>query len=131
MNPALLNKIIGYARQNVLVILITVTLIAFSSAFYFYGQYLDLKNDPEKITQQKTDELIARVGELIVLPKGETPTVATVSDIEKLKGQPFFINAKRGDRVLIYANAKKAILYNPGDNIIVEVAPVDIGDFQK
>ena len=37
-------------------------------------------------------------------------------------------NAKVGFKVLIYTQAKKAILYDPGANKIVEVAPVNIGD---
>lgn len=49
-------------------------------------------------------------------------------DPEKLRDQPFFANAQRGDKVLIYANAKKAILYNPPSNKIIEVAPVNIGN---
>ncbi len=40
------------------------------------------------------------------------------------KGQPFFANAQVGDKVLIYYKAKKAILYNPTDNKIVEVGPI-------
>ena len=64
---------------------------------------------------------------MIVLPEDEIPTVATVSDPEKLKEQPFFSDAKKGDKVLIYANAKKAILYDPMANKIVTVAPINIG----
>jgi len=67
------------------------------------------------------------VGKLMVLPEGETPTIATVSDPDKLKDQAFFAHAKTGDKVLIYAKAKKAILYSPTDNRIVEVAAIDLG----
>ncbi len=68
--------------------------------------------------------LIARVGELIVLPAGEEPTVASVADVEQLKNQQFFANAQIGDRVLIYAEAKKAFLYRPTEHRLIEVAPV-------
>lgn len=71
--------------------------------------------------------IINKVSRLIVLPEGETPTIATVADPSKLKGQAFFANAKVGDKVLIYPNSKKAILYDPNQDIIVEVAPVNIG----
>ncbi len=60
------------------------------------------------------------------LPSGETPTVAAVSDVSKLQGQQFFVNAKNGDQVLIYSNAKKAILYRPSTNKIIEVGPVNL-----
>jgi hypothetical protein len=71
------------------------------------------------------------VGLLIVLPKNETPTIATVSDPSVLKNQAFFVDAKKGDKVLIYTNAKKAILYDPVIKKIINVAPVNTGDFQN
>ncbi len=76
--------------------------------------------------QSETSMLIAQVGKLIDLPKDETPTIATITDISKLKDQPFFANAKNGDKVLIYTNAKKAILYRPSENRIIEVGAVNI-----
>src|SRR3989338_6828424 len=102
-------------------ILVAVAVVAFGSAYYFYSEYSALKQNPNKLAQEETSKLVAQVGKLIVLPEGEAPTVATVSDPEKLKDQPFFARAKKGDRVLIYTNAKKAILYNPENNKIVEV----------
>ena len=65
--------------------------------------------------------------EFIVLPEDEQPTIATVSDPEVLKGQPFFAKAKKGFKVLIYANAKKSILYDPFENKVVETASMNIG----
>lgn len=76
--------------------------------------------------QAETDALVAEVGKLIDLPKDEKPTVATVTDIDKVKDQPFFKNAKNGDKVLIYTNAKKAILYRPTEKRIIEVGAVNI-----
>jgi hypothetical protein len=70
---------------------------------------------------------VAAVGKLIVLPTDEQPTLATVVDPSKLKNQPFFAQAQKGDQVLIYTNARKAILYSPTANKIVEVAPLIIG----
>ena len=67
--------------------------------------------------------VVSRVGNLMLLPE-ETPTIATVSDLSKLQGQKFFANAEQGDIVLMYAHAKKAILYSPTLNKIIEVAPI-------
>lgn len=71
-----------------------------------------------------TEDMVAKVGKLILLPSGETPTLATVSDLSKLKDQPFFANAKQGDIVLLYATARKAYLYDPIQNMLIEVAPI-------
>jgi len=54
------------------------------------------------------------------------PTVFTVSDVGKLKNQAFFQNAQNGDRVLVYANQKEAILYSPKRNLVVAVGPVSL-----
>src|SRR3989344_4773119 len=124
----MLDKARKYAKQYFLLILAMMAVVAFGSAYYFYSEYAALKKNPDRITQEKTSKLVAQVGKLMVLPEGETPTVATVSDLEKLKDQPFFAKAKVGDRVLIYTNAKKAIIYNPSENKIVEVAPISIGN---
>ncbi len=107
--------------------LAVLALAGLGAAAYFYNQVGELKANPQKIAQEETAALIARVGRLIILPTDEQPTVATVADPEKLKDQPFFAKAKVGDKVLIYTNSRKAILYNPESNIIVEVAPVNIG----
>jgi len=98
------------------------------------GIYYLAKNRPELLglplgqTQvaAEVDALIAEVGKLIALPSDEKPTVATVTDVEKVKEQPFFTNAQNGDKVLIYTNAKKAILYRPSEKRIVEVGAVNI-----
>jgi len=97
---------------------------------YFYSQLSELKADPQARAQKEVASLVAKVSQLIVLPENETPTVATVSDVEALSAQPFFAKASNGDKVLIYTSAKKAILYNPEMNKVVEIAPVNIGNNQ-
>lgn len=76
--------------------------------------------------QAEVDALVTEVGKLITLPSDEKPTVATITDVEKLKDQPFFVNAQNGDKVLIYTNAKKAILYRSEEKKIIEVGAVNI-----
>lgn len=83
--------------------------------------------NPAQRIQEETQKVIDNVGKLMILPSGETPTVATISDKDKLKNQPFFANAKNGDQILIFTEAKKAILYDPISNKIIDVAPVNIG----
>jgi hypothetical protein len=74
--------------------------------------------------QEENRALLDKIGAIILLPKDETPTIATVNDLDKLKGQPFFANAQLGDKVLIYAKAKKAVLYRPSENKVIELAPL-------
>ncbi|MBI4158058.1 MAG: hypothetical protein HY505_00320 [Candidatus Yanofskybacteria bacterium] len=114
-------------KKHIVNILVVAVLVSGTSAYYFYNEVAVFKKDPNKVAREEANNLIAQVGKLIVLPEEETPTVATVSDPEKLKGQPFFARAKKGDKVLIYTNARKALLYDPESNRIVEIAPINIG----
>lgn len=84
-------------------------------------------SDPQQAAKQEADRLKNDVSKLIELPN-ETPTIATVVDVEKLKTQSFFANAQNGDRVLLFPQAKKAVLYRPNTKKIVEVAPINIGN---
>lgn len=107
--------------------IVVVVLIAFLPAFYFYNKYQNAQkqlNTYPLIAQTDNKTIIDKVSKLIELPTGEEPTVATVSDLEKLQGQPFFAKAKKGDILLLYNGAKKAILYDPVGNKIVEVGPL-------
>lgn len=112
--------------------IVIVLLIAGLISFYYYNKYQQAQNqllNPTNAAKQEVDALVSRVGALMLLPN-ETPTVATVSDVNKLKNQPFFANAKNGFKVLLYAKAKKAILYDPEANKIIEVQTLSLGTSQ-
>jgi hypothetical protein len=127
MTKEIIKQIIEKYKKFILVGFGVLLLVFAGIAYYFYSQNLILK-DPQKAAKKEMQEIVALVGKLIILPEDETPTVATVKDPEKLKDQLFFANAKAGDKVLIYTNAQKAILYDPIQNKIIEVAPLNIGD---
>lgn len=107
---------------------IVIALLALALAGYFYYQLSLVKQNPQVVAQEETADLVAKVSKLVALPEGETPTIATVADPEALKDQAFFALAQKGDKVLIYAQAKKAILYSVTMNKILEIAPLNIGD---
>jgi len=112
--------------------LILLTVVFAGASAFYYHEAKAVKQDPKITAQEESRKLVERVGALIVLPEDEDPTIATVTDPVRLaKTQPFFANAKIGDKVLIYTNAKKAILYSPTENKIVEVAPITIGSQQQ
>ena len=100
-------------------------------AGYFYIKLNKLEQNPQAIAQKEVSDLVSKVSKLMVLPTRETPTVATVSDQGLLKDQIFFAQAERGDKVLIYAQAKKAILYRVSLNKIVNVTSLNIDTVQK
>ncbi|MEO7364655.1 MAG: hypothetical protein ABIV43_04100 [Candidatus Saccharimonadales bacterium] len=88
-------------------------------------QVTTLNANPQLAVQRQTDELIAAVGRLVSVPTGETPTIASVSDVQQARQQSaFFDKAKNGDKVLMYAKAGQAILYRPSTDHVVLVAPL-------
>lgn len=116
------------AKQRMFKVVVpVVAIIAVVLAGYFYSQVRALKQNPQAVAQKEVEALVARVSKLVVLPADEVPTVATVSDPEALKDQAFFAKAEKGDKVLIYAEAKKAVLYSVLMNKIIDVAPLNIG----
>lgn len=127
-------------KLNVLMVVLAIlALIGLGSGGYFYYQlgktqgFFWSKKAPQAPQKQEAEavaKLVAEIGKLIDLPANETPTVATVTDINKLKSEPFFQNAKNGYKVLIYQNAKKVILYDPTAKKIVNVGPFSIGPNQ-
>lgn len=102
-----------------LIILAIIVVAGLGGAGYFYSQ------SQSKKPQDELTQIIKKVGELVELPAGEAPTLATVSDVSKLASQTFFQRAQNGDKVLIYTNAKKAYLYRPSTNKIIEIGPIN------
>lgn len=111
--------------------LLLIIILAAVPTAYFYSQNKDTEKKLAELKgsfSQKTDdtaELIEQVGKLVFLPTDEQPTIASVSDSEKLRGQAFFAQAQTGDKVLVYNKAKRAILYRPSINKIIEMAPLN------
>lgn len=113
-----------FSMKNMLSLIFVLLFIgAIAGGFYYYRSYQKLLKNPEIITTQEVNWLQESVGKLMSLP-AETPSTATVLDKEKLQGQAFFASAENGDKILIYAEAKKAILYRPSSNKIIEVMPL-------
>lgn len=114
--------------KKAIFILIPLLLLVAAPGVYFYSKYQKVNIELKKLSPQSKEEigsLIKKVGMLMDLPTDEEPTVATVTDKEKLKEQKFFAKAENEDRVIIYVKAQKAILYRPAWNKIIEVARVD------
>jgi len=118
----------SFLRKNAVIVLFAAVCAGLLfSTVYFYTQYKSASTS-KPAQEDEVKVLTGKVGKLIVLPQGETPKVLTVTDKEKLSGQAFFANAKNGYKVLVYEKAKKAFLYDPGTNRVVEVGPVTFGD---
>lgn len=120
--------------RNVLVLTIIVFVLGFlvGTPLYLYSKKQNnvlsakISSPEENLTEDEIGKLVAVVGKLVILPEGEKPEIATVSNVEKLQNQSFFLNARNGDKVLVYLKARKAYLYRPSDNKVVDIAPVNL-----
>lgn len=100
----------------------------FGGGFFLYqNQKSQVRDDSQMISYQDVQQLVAEVSKLIDLPEDETPAVTTITDVAKMQDRPFFQRAKNGDKILIYPNAAKAILYDPIIKKVIAVAPLNIG----
>lgn len=106
------------------IIIIIAFLASVGIGGYYFYQYKKVVNNPDAASEQELSGILEKVNKLMDLPQDETPTLATVLNKDELKDQDFFIKAENGDKVLVYVQNKKAVLYRPSTNKIIEVMPV-------
>ena len=104
---------------NFLLILVAIIAICFAVFFYLKINKIRINDVSSNIKQKEVQTLISKVSELYLFPKGETPTIATVSDPK----HDFFTNSEIGDKVLFFVKAGQAVLYRPSLNKIIEIVP--------
>jgi len=105
-------------------------IIAVVTSWYFYAQWKRALNTQYTGSSEVAEiqQIVSIISQRMLLPEGEEPTIATVIDKNQLQDQQFFANAENGDKVLIYTNARKAILFRPSTEKIIEVAPIFFED---
>lgn len=115
--------------------ILVVALVAVSIAYQKEKNKKITVKDIQALQQQEVGMVLDEIGKHILLPEGVTPTIATITNVENLrKEMPFFDKAQNGFKVVVYED--KAILFDPVNQIIVDVAPVyqqnnDMGAIQQ
>lgn len=79
----------------------------------------------QEAVKKESEDLKNKISKLMSLPN-ETPVVGTVNDKDKFKDQPFFSGVENGDKLLIFAEAKKAVIYREKDNRIINAGPIAV-----
>lgn len=117
-----------------IILLVFALLSAVAASAFTYKEYRTVAKENERLSnpdesaKAETERIQRQVSQLIDVPKDETPIIATVTDKSKLAGQSFYSKAENGDKALFYQKAKRAVLYRPSSNKIIETAPLDIND---
>ena len=123
-------------NRRVMSLVLVIALLVIGPSLFFYKKYDKAQEELKKSdSRQQSQQLVDDIGELVLLPTDEKPTVATVTDVTKLAKQPFFAKAKNGDKVLVYNKARRAILYRPSidkvvDMVIFNANPEQAGSLQ-
>lgn len=115
------------SKKFIIYLLIAALVIATGLAVYYYAQLKQarkLAQNPTAASAEEVKAVLAKLGKIIELPTGEVPTLATITDVDKLKSQAFFAKAKNGDQVIMYNQLRQAILYRPSENKIISAAPM-------
>ena len=116
-------------KKSVIISFVLLVILAVGGAgagLYYYNQYTRaVKRAADPKIEVK--ELLVKLGKLIDLP-AEEPTVATVTNADQIKSQPFFAKAKNGYRVILYTNGRLAILYDDKANKIINVGTINVSD---
>ncbi|MEO5948918.1 MAG: hypothetical protein ABIP74_00790 [Candidatus Saccharimonas sp.] len=76
------------------------------------------------------ERVVKSVQRHVVLPSDEVPALLTVTDSSKLTTQ-FLKQSQNGDRILVYKNHQKAIIYRPSVDRIIDIGPVVIDTPQQ
>ncbi|MCL4353136.1 hypothetical protein M1615_01535 [Patescibacteria group bacterium] len=110
------------ARKKILLGVSILILFILGFAFYSrlrYQKSREFSQSPKEAARLEKQAILPKLSRLIKLPEGEQPLIATVVHASKLRQEPFFKDARNGDKIVIYMKARKAILYRPGENKII------------
>lgn len=123
VNSSQAEKIILSSRKKKVIITILSIIILILGGFYYQTHYS--KKAVEKRAQAETIRLVKEVKKIIVLPESDVPAVFDIQDpVLLINQQAFFAGSEKGDKLLVYPQLGKAIIYSPKRKMIINVGPV-------
>lgn len=108
-------------------------LLSIVAASAFIGFILGHTNkQPSQATSiVRSSDLLTEIDKTYKLPLDEQPTIVTIKDHDKLKDQIFFKDARNGDKLVVYSNAKLAIIYRATEHKLINVGPINYDEATK
>ena len=98
------------------IILIVLCLTAIGTSVFFFIKYRQATHTEEAANKQ----LVEQIGQTLQLPD-ETPTVVTVTDRDKLTNKSLADHVQNDDKLLVFGNAKKLIVYRPTAKKVIDI----------
>jgi cell division septation protein DedD len=122
--PSFAQRTFRFIRRYFMWVLLLV-IVGCSLGFYELGRNAVYSEHPELSGTEQATAILNKVSQLIQLPTGETPSMATINDAASAKkAQPFLASAQNGDVLIVFATAQTALLYRPSSNKLIAVGPV-------
>jgi len=114
-------------RTIILVLLLLTTTTALGVLAYQYRKITQVISNPSNLAQNEKKAILGKLDNLMILPE-EEPTMAKVEDKSKLNNDSFFGRADNGDFVIVFKSEKRAVLYRPSANKIVDITPITLSE---
>jgi hypothetical protein len=102
------------------VIIIVLVFVFLEISGFYYDKFQKIKNNPDLARQEEINILVNKIGKIMKLPADEEPTLITVTNGSALENQRFFKNVQNGDKIILYQEAQKGILFRPSQGKIIE-----------
>lgn len=74
--------------------------------------------------QREAARIAYSISSKVDLPQGEDPALATVADKSKINRGGVLAGAENGDKVLLYYQSGRAVLYRPSAGKVVAIGPI-------
>ncbi|MFA6254376.1 MAG: hypothetical protein WC640_03995 [Candidatus Paceibacterota bacterium] len=129
-------------KKNILVIVIVILIIIVGGIYYWTQSKTTAGTQPvvagaaqnpaaAAASEAQVKALLVKLQKHIILPTDEVPQIGQIDDpVQAAKAQPFVAGAQKGDLLIVYVKARKAIVYSPSRDIIVNVGPVSVSPDQ-
>lgn len=122
-SPSEVQKRARHRTHLTAYILSCLLVLAVATSIFLFQRYRHAV-DTNPSTQQQ--QLLASIGHDIILPSG-TPVVSTVIDKSKLTNPALADIVNNGDKILIYGQARRLIVYRPSVGKVVDMLNIEVG----
>lgn len=106
------------------IILSSLLILAVAGGIIFFFKYNKALSDNPNVER---DKLVAVVGRSVSIPN-EQPVVLTVLDKNKLSNQALAGSVENGDKILVFSNSKKLIVYRPSIKKVADILTIQNTD---
>ncbi len=105
-------------KKAVILTLVLLFILLIGLMIYSENKFNRFLENPQVFLDKNADQTVKKLGKILQIPD-EKPTVATIIDETKIKDQPFLAQAKKGDKLLIFHQAKIVVLFREAELKII------------